>query len=79
MNPEGGGAIRRKLAGNRVGRAPIPGVEEIGEHFAKLIDERARSLLRTITSAIVLDGMKDLFERQHFRVGPLRVDVDVDK
>lgn len=48
-------AIRRKLSGARVGRAPIPEVEEIGENFAKLLDERLRGLVRTITSAIVLD------------------------
>lgn len=48
-------ALRRKVAGNRVGRAPIPGIEEIGENFAKMLDERLRHLLRTITSAIVID------------------------
>jgi flagellar motor switch protein FliM len=48
-------ALRRKVAGNRVGRAPIPGIEEIGENFAKLLDERLRGLVRTITSAIVVD------------------------
>ena len=48
-------AIRRKLAGNRVGRAPFRGIEEIGENFAKLLDERLRGLMRTLTSAIVID------------------------
>lgn len=48
-------AIRRKVAGNRVGRAPIPGIEEIGENFATLLDERLRGLMRTLTSAIVID------------------------
>lgn len=48
-------AIRRKVDGNRVGRAPFHGIEEIGENFAKLLDERLRSLLRTISSAIVID------------------------
>ena len=48
-------AIRRKVAGNRVGRAPFRGIEEIGENFAKLLDERLRGLLRTISSAIVID------------------------
>ncbi|MEC9433720.1 MAG: flagellar motor switch protein FliM [Pseudomonadota bacterium] len=48
-------AIRRKVAGNRVGRAPIPAIEEIGENFATLLDERLRGLMRTLTSAIVID------------------------
>lgn len=48
-------AIRRKVAGNRVGRAPFRGIEEIGENFAKLLDERLRGLMRTLTSAIVID------------------------
>ncbi|MAS44501.1 MAG: hypothetical protein CML43_15470 [Rhodobacteraceae bacterium] len=48
-------AIRRKVAGNRVGRAPIPGIEEIGENFATLLDERLRGLMRTLTSTIVID------------------------
>ena len=55
MQIEGQTALRRKLAGHRVGRAPIPGIEEIGENFAKLLDERARTLLRTICSAMVID------------------------
>ena len=55
MSQEGESAIRRKLSGNRVGRAPIPGVDEIGEAFARLLDEGARGLVRTITSAIVLE------------------------
>ncbi|MFO7855213.1 MAG: FliM/FliN family flagellar motor switch protein [Paracoccaceae bacterium] len=48
-------ALRRKVSGQRVGRAPIPGIEEIGENFAKLLDERLRQLMRTISSAIVID------------------------
>jgi flagellar motor switch protein FliM len=48
-------ALRRKVSGQRVGRAPIPGIEEIGENFAKLLDERLRHLMRTISSAIVID------------------------
>lgn len=55
MLDESADALRRKVAGNRVGRAPIPGVEEIGENFAKLLDERLRHLTRTISSAIVID------------------------
>lgn len=55
MLDESTSALRRKVAGNRVGRAPIPGIEEIGENFAKLLDERLRHLIRTISSAIVLD------------------------
>ncbi len=55
MNVAADNALRRKVAGNRVGRAPIPGIEEIGENFAKMLDERLRALLRTITSAIVID------------------------
>ncbi len=55
MSLAGESAIRRKVAGNRVGRAPIHGIEEIGENFAKLLDERLRGLMRTLTSAIVID------------------------
>lgn len=55
MQLEGQSAIRRKLAGHRVGRAPIPAIEAIGENFAKLLDERLRGLLRTITSAMLID------------------------
>ncbi len=47
--------LSRKLSGKRVGRAPIQGVEEIGENFAKILDEKLRGLLRTIVGAIVID------------------------
>ncbi|MGG7567576.1 FliM/FliN family flagellar motor switch protein [Rhodovulum sp. DZ06] len=48
-------ALARKISGARVGRAPIPRVEEIGENFAKIVDEKVRPLLRTIVGAIVID------------------------
>jgi flagellar motor switch protein FliM len=47
--------LARKISGARVGRAPIPRVEEIGENFAKIVDEKVRPLLRTIVGAIVID------------------------
>ncbi|MEM6438350.1 MAG: FliM/FliN family flagellar motor switch protein [Pseudomonadota bacterium] len=47
--------IHRMVGGGRVGRAPIADVETIGEDFAKFLDERLRGLMRTITSAIVID------------------------
>ena len=56
MDAAADSAIRRKVAGNRVGRAPFRGIEEIGENFAKLLDERLRGLMRTLTSAIVIDS-----------------------
>lgn len=48
-------ALARKVTGARVGRAPIPRIEEIGENFAKIVDEKVRPLLRTIVGAIVID------------------------
>lgn len=56
-NPHGmsENALARKISGARVGRAPIPRIEEIGENFAKLVDERVRHMLRTIVGAIVID------------------------
>lgn len=47
--------IARKLGGRRVGRAPIRRVDEIGENFARILDERLRALLRTIVRASVAD------------------------
>ena len=47
--------LARKISGARVGRAPIPRIEEIGEHFAMIVDEKLRPLLRTIVGAIVID------------------------
>jgi flagellar motor switch protein FliM len=47
--------LARKIGSARVGRAPIPRVEEIGEHFAKIVDENVRPLLRTIVGSIVID------------------------
>ncbi|GIX15492.1 MAG: hypothetical protein KatS3mg118_3451 [Paracoccaceae bacterium] len=46
--------IARKVAGARVSRPPIPRVEEIAEDFAKLMDERLRRVLNTVTSSIIL-------------------------
>ncbi|SET43441.1 FliM/FliN family flagellar motor switch protein [Oceanicella actignis] len=48
--------LRKKLGGRRVGRAPVKGVEIIGENFAKLLDERMRHLLRTIVGGILLEA-----------------------
>lgn len=45
----------KKMSGQRVGRSPIPEIEEIAENFARLLDDRLRPLLRTITGAMVLD------------------------
>ncbi|RMF33768.1 MAG: hypothetical protein D6754_16335 [Alphaproteobacteria bacterium] len=50
----GDGVLRRKISGARVSRPPIPRIEEIGEDFAKLLDDRLRRYLVTITSTIIL-------------------------
>jgi flagellar motor switch protein FliM len=51
----GAGVIARKVGSGRVSRPPIARVEDIGADFAKLLDERLRRLLRTVTSSILLD------------------------
>ena len=63
-------AIRRKLAGNRVGRAPFRGIEEIGENFAKLLDERLRGLMRRAGTALSAEAEPIL------RVGDLSLNED---
>lgn len=55
MHAQEQSVIRRMVGGGRVGRAPIADVETIGEDFAKFLDEGLRGLMRTITSAIVID------------------------
>ncbi|MFT4792515.1 MAG: flagellar motor switch protein FliM [Paracoccaceae bacterium] len=55
MSETGQNVLARKISGARVGRAPIPRIEEIGEHFAMIVDEKLRPLLRTIVGAIVID------------------------
>lgn len=47
--------IELKISGARVSRSPIPQVESIGEDFAKILDDKLRRLLKTITSSIILD------------------------
>lgn len=47
--------VAMKISGTRVGRSPIPQVEVIGEDFTKLLDDRLRKLLKTITSSIILE------------------------
>lgn len=54
MDGAAGNVIARKVSSARVSRSPIPRVEDIGEDFAKLLDDRLRKLLKTITSAIIL-------------------------
>lgn len=54
MADAGASVIARKVTGARVSRPPIPRVEEIGEDFAKLLDERLRRVLNTMTSSIIL-------------------------
>lgn len=54
MQAMAGSVIARKVSSARVSRPPIPKVEDIGEDFAKLLDERLRRLLKTITSSIIL-------------------------
>ncbi|MEL6233811.1 MAG: FliM/FliN family flagellar motor switch protein [Pseudomonadota bacterium] len=51
---QGESVISRKISGVKVSRPPIPHVEEIGEDFAKLLDERLRRVLNTMTSSIIL-------------------------
>jgi flagellar motor switch protein FliM len=55
MSETGENVLARKISGARVGRAPIPHIEEIGEHFAMILDEKVRPMLRTIVGAIVID------------------------
>ncbi|MEO1689021.1 MAG: flagellar motor switch protein FliM, partial [Pseudomonadota bacterium] len=55
MQTEENSVIRRMTSGSTGGRAPIADAETIGEDFAKFLDERLRGLMRTITSAIVID------------------------
>jgi flagellar motor switch protein FliM len=54
MSTATGNVIARKMSSARVSRSPIPQIEDIGEDFAKLLDERLRKLLKAITSSIVL-------------------------
>ncbi|WP_157982242.1 FliM/FliN family flagellar motor switch protein [Oceanicella sp. SM1341] len=55
MSEAGQTIVARKISSARVSRSPIPQVEMIGEDFAKILDDRLRRLLRTITSSIILD------------------------
>lgn len=55
MSVAEGNIVARKISSARVSRSPIPKVEQIGEDFAKILDDRLRRLLRTITSSIILD------------------------
>lgn len=55
MEIEEHSVIRRMTSGSTGGRAPIADAETIGEDFAKFLDDRLRRLMRTITSAIVID------------------------
>ncbi|MEO1001107.1 MAG: flagellar motor switch protein FliM [Pseudomonadota bacterium] len=54
MAPGGQNVIALKISNARVGRAPVPRVEQIGEDLGKMLDDRLRRVFKTMVSSLVL-------------------------